>query len=558
MIADYYVDDFNYARFIQSKRNIFITGERGSGKTMALLFNSWKVQQIVSGNGSGAERQITRVGVYVPCNTPLIHRAEYELLDDFRGAVLSEHYFALAIGHALVITLEHVPNVMDGTDDDLLRGEVNGLLGSELPKNLPLFAGIRTYLSRELLETQRAMNKPDDHAFYENTFSFASVVVPLMHILAKEVPRLAGTHFLLLIDDAHILNPSQISCLNSWIAYRDHSLFSFKVATAKGGIRTKITGTGGVILEGHDYTTIDLEAPYLNKGSSFYRLASRLIKKRLERIGVPTKPEEFFPQNESMSLELEKFKEIARKEAAQKYEDSKSVSDYVYKYARAMYFRNLSSKANRPPYSGFETLVFLSTGVVRNLLEPCYWMFDDALSELDSSLQPAGQPAINVIPAEIQARVILRLSERVWGWLENDIARDIEDCNLEDGKRAFQLLDALAGYYRERLLRHKSEPRALSFTISERNSPVLDNLLRIVEILRKAQLIYIRRGPAKDKGRREEYFIPNRILWPIRGLDPIGQHARVSIRASALWDAAESGVLPLEDMIRGPELWDED
>ena len=45
MIADYYIDDFNYSRFIQSKRNIFLVGERGSGKTMALLFNSWRIQK---------------------------------------------------------------------------------------------------------------------------------------------------------------------------------------------------------------------------------------------------------------------------------------------------------------------------------------------------------------------------------------------------------------------------------------------------------------------------------------------------------------------------------
>ena len=62
MVADYYVDDFNYARFIQSKRNIFITGERGSGKTMALLFNSWKVQQIASEKNGGSQRPVSRSG----------------------------------------------------------------------------------------------------------------------------------------------------------------------------------------------------------------------------------------------------------------------------------------------------------------------------------------------------------------------------------------------------------------------------------------------------------------------------------------------------------------
>ena len=32
-IAAYYIDDFNYSRFIQSKRNVFIVGERGSGSS---------------------------------------------------------------------------------------------------------------------------------------------------------------------------------------------------------------------------------------------------------------------------------------------------------------------------------------------------------------------------------------------------------------------------------------------------------------------------------------------------------------------------------------------
>ena len=45
-IADYYIDDFNYSRFIQSKRNVFIVGERGSGKTMALLYNQWPLQKL--------------------------------------------------------------------------------------------------------------------------------------------------------------------------------------------------------------------------------------------------------------------------------------------------------------------------------------------------------------------------------------------------------------------------------------------------------------------------------------------------------------------------------
>jgi hypothetical protein len=34
------------------------------------------------------------------------------------------------------------------------------------------------------------------------------------------------------------------------------------------------------------------------------------------------------------------------------------------------------------------------------------------------------------------------------------------------------------------------------------------------------------------------YFVPNRMLWPARGLDPQGQHARVSLKAKDVYAAA--------------------
>ena len=56
--------------------------------------------------------------------------------------------------------------------------------------------------------------------------------------------------------------------------------------------------------------------------------------------------------------------------------------DYVYRQKWAEFIRSRSPRANRPLYSGFGTLMFLSTGVIRNLLEPCFWMWDAAISEM--------------------------------------------------------------------------------------------------------------------------------------------------------------------------------
>ena len=550
MIVDYYIDDFNYSRFIQSKRNIFLVGERGSGKTMALLFNRWRIQKLLAKKRE-KEPSLSTIGVYIPCNTMLIYKTEYQLLDnDLQESVLSEHFLVLSIAHGLAETLSEIPDILKDADESLLRNEANFVLGGELPKDTSFFDAVKQFLQHELLITQRMINSEKREMFYENAFSFASVFVPILNMCANKIPQLKDSHFLLLLDDAHALNEHQIRALNSWIAYRDHSLFSFKVAVAKIGTQTKVTSSGGSILEGHDYTEIDLEASLQNKKTDFYKLAERLIKRRLEKISISTTPKEFFPMNTNMENDLKMSEQAVRENALRRFRDadnkSKAVSDYVYKHKRAHYFKNRSPKANRPPYSGFETLVFLSTGVVRNLLEPCYWMYDNAISEAREIGGKEGTETISNIPANIQAEVIQRLSERKWKWMKDSIAHDIENCSTEDGRRAFQLLDALAIHFRHRLLHHKSEPCALSFTISKPEQNIMVKLNHLIEILRKAQLLYIRSGPAKDEGKREPYYVPNKILWPDRGLDPHGQHARVSIPAAVLWQASESGEIALK------------
>lgn len=550
MIVDYYIDDFNYSRFIQSKRNIFLVGERGSGKTMALLYNSWRLQKLLA-EKKNESPSLSTIGVYIPCNTPLTHKTEYQLLEDFLASVLSEHFLVLSIAYGLADTLSEIPDILDEADEQWLRDEVSFVLGADLPEEAGFFEALKRFLHKELLDTQRTINSRKRDAFYDNTFSFASVFVPLLNMCSKKIPRLLGSHFLLLLDDAQTLNTHQIRALNSWIAYRDHSLFSFKVAVAKVGGQTKITSSGGSILEGHDYTKIDLEASYQNKNSDFYHLANNLISRRLKNISVSATPEEFFPTSPDMEKDLKEAEEIVQKEAIDKFgqckEEAKAVTDYIYKYKRAHYFKHRSSKANRPPYSGFETLVFLSTGIVRNLLEPCFWMFDKAVSEANEAGDEVDFKSISSIKPSIQTDIILRLSQRKWDWLKDEVVQDIEGCSTENGQRAHRLLDALAQHFRYRLLNHQSEPCALSFTISGQDQDVMSRLNQIIEILRKAQLLFIRSGPAKDEGQRETYYMPNKILWPIRGLDPHGQHARVSIPAGVLWEAAERGKIAVDN-----------
>ena len=550
VIVDYYIDDFNYSRFIQSTRNVFLIGERGSGKTMTLLYNKWDLQKLRAAR-AGRTLDLSTIGVYVPCNTPLTHKPEYQLLGEFLGSVLAEHILVLAVAYGLADTLDRVENLLEGVDVAALFDETDFLLGVDLPRTTSFFNSVRLFVHSEVRKTQLALNSKDHEAFYDNTYSFISMLSPMFDLWSRNIPNLAETHFSIMIDDAHSLSDFQMRALNSWIAYRDHSRFSFKVAVAKSRSVGKLTSSGGEILEGHDYTTVDLEASLHNRHTEFYALAERIIARRLQKAGVDVSPVDFFPTSESMARDLERSKEEVRARASEQFspENVKGIADYVYKQARAHYFRSRSPKANRPPYSGFQTLVFLSTGVIRNLLEPCFWMFDRVVSSMEDG--SAGH--VVSIPSDVQSDVIRTRSERLWTWLREEIAQDIEGCSTEDGKRAYQMLDALADLFRERLLRHDSEPSATSFTLSSAKSQNGDALERLLGILMRAQLIYVRDGPAKERGTRERYYVPNRMLWPVRGLDPHGQHARVSIPIDDLWAGAEKGRLPTRKLLQNEE-----
>ena len=555
-IVEYYVDDFNYSRFIQSKRNVFLFGERGSGKTMAFLYNSHAIQELVQPIPSSSVA--ATLGIYVPCNTHLMHKPEYQLLDDeILAQVISEHYLVLAMTYYVADALGGIANVLENADIEDLYAELNYVLGDSLPRASNPLRSVTMFVRRELLETQRTLNRPEADAYHYSTFSFGSMFVPFLTACNEKIPYLANRHFLLMLDDAQELNDFQIRTLNSWVSYRDHSLFSFKVAVAGSDDYSLMTASGGTLLEGHDYTRVDLEARFKNRHSDFYKFARELVTKRLRRIGVEVSPERFFPVNDTMSKSLEDCRRLVEKEAIASGLEGKALGDHVYKYGRVRYFRDRGPRANRPPYSGFETLVFLSTGVVRNLLEPCFWMYDSSKSELESLGAAEEKLAIEAVAPPIQTKEILKLSERRWDWLEHGIARDIEGCSTDDGTKVHRLLDALAVLFRERLLSHRSEPSALSFTISGRDPKVMEELNGLIAILRKGQLLYLRSGPAKDRGRRELYYEPNRMLWPARALDPHGQHARVSISANELLSASKTGRLRDGDDASAPLLWEE-
>ena len=486
-----------------------------------------------------------RIGIYVPCKTMLMQKKEQDLIEEPQYAsILSEHFLTMSVLYHLVDQLSTIPHIIENADDRKMREEVAFSLGLDLPEGTPFLDAIRQAVNKEVRDVQVALHSSSDYDAFPVTRTFGTSVLPLFEIL-RRLPVVNGGHFMIMIDDIHDLNDAQVRVVNSWMAYRDRSMFSIKTASARVGQPHFKTSIGGTVLDGHDFIEIDLEQPYQNEDSNFAKLATKIVSRRLQEVDIESSPYEFFPVNDNFHAELQECRRQVRERAQKLYPQGpeKTVNDYVYRFTRAEWFRQRSSHANLPAYSGFQTLVYLSTGVIRNLLEPCYWMYDDAMSAATE------RGSIAVIDPKLQRDKIIDRSKKLWQRLES-IDRFIEGCSRADARKLHSLFDQLAALFLQRLHEHHSEPCAISFTISAMSEADEKVLHPLLEIARAAQVLYVRTGPSKERGKREKYYVPNRMLWPARGLDPHGQHARVSIKAGHLRSALEGEAIPIN--LSGP------
>lgn len=535
-IINYYIEDYNYSRFIRSTKNIFLIGERGSGKTMTLLYNSFRIQYKLR-KSMKEPIDYEKIGVHIPCNTPLFHKKEYKLLNnEYQRFIICEHFLVLSILYAVAETISVSKELIEATEpyrEDFL-GELTYIWDADFnPGASNFYEAIKQYANKETIDTQKHINRYDSDSFYAGALSFSSTILPFLNILRRIEP-LKNSHFMIMIDDAHDMNRYQIMTLNSWISFRDHSVFSFKVATAKIGRPLRTTSTEGSILEGHDFLTVDMEQELQNRESRFSKWAKEIVVRRLKKVGIQMGPEDFFPPNKEQAKQLEEYKEKARILAEQKYgTNQKSITDYIYKYHRAMYFRERSGKANKPPYAGFETIIDCSTGIIRNLLDPCYWMFDNVVKEAPDK--------ITEIPPAVQNQVLSSRSQRLWDDLQDGLDTRIPNCSTKQAEQIHHMFDNLMILFSKRLNADISEPRAIVFSISasdEVSQDQLDELKELLEISMKAQYMYMRKSSGKEKGTQVTLYVPNRMLFPARGLDVHGQFSHVSIKAGDLCNAA--------------------
>lgn len=525
----FYIKDNIYTRFLESTRNILLIGVRGSGKTSTLMYYSYPVQLV---NEEIQDKQKI-IGIHIPCKNPLFEKKEYLLYEkETKKYIVIEHFLCIniisSICDTFIQTIESL-NIDEKIEKEFLDN-ISFILDTEFKIGNNIFDKIKLFVNRESISSQRKLISEDFESFIDFSFSFNNTIIPILEQL-KRIPILQNSHFSLFFDDIQDLSQMHKELINSWISYRDNKLFSFKIATAD--IKPfYLTSNGGVILEGHDFVKIDLTKELFNKDSEFSSFAKDVINKRLKIAGIESSIEDFFPVHETFSENLKKGKEKAYELANIKFPNptGTQISDYVIKYGRAIAFRR-EAKANLPKYSGFDTLVDISTGVIRNLLTPVFYMYEKEVSNSDNGI-------VKYISPSTQSEIIKALSDNYWEKIRN-IDSEIENCTIEFAKAINNFFDQLMIYLKKRLNDEKiSEPRALNFIISQSNENLDERILPIIDVCLRSTLLYKRTVNHKATGRKLNLYVPNRLLLPTHGLDPHGQYSHFPITAKTFIDAA--------------------
>lgn len=522
-----FVDVFKDYYQVLNPGNTFINGPRGSGKSMMFRIMKPDCQML---KYKKKLNEIDFYSIHVPIKDTSLNITELKILEDKHGAgFLNEHYLVIYF----VISIFDSLNKEDYSDikieADTLKefqtyfynllkktGYESSEKISEKKTASDLFAEIRdvcldiqsdfiiNYLSRLICgDSKLPYNGP--LCLYQN-FLF-----PLLKRV-NEFSFLPNSPIYLLIDDADELNLIQTKILNSWVSYRSTSVVCFKISTQLRYL-TYFTTRDTKIDSPHDYFEISLNQIYTSEQRErYFSNVKEIVEKRLDVIsGIKVKAEDFFPENKNQALEIKAIEEKLRAEKFEETGDKGKAYDYAYRNSRPNYMTSMSNQYTYS-YAGFEQLVHLSSGIIRNFLDLSAKMYTSAYNVKGANVE--------LIDVGIQNDEIKKYSINL---LSNEFEKLIDDKHLSPDqlnrhKKLRNLIESVGKAFRVILESNSSERRKFSFYFDNEISDDLRSVLKLGVVY--GYFHFATLGSKSGLGRSKLYVL-NRMLAPYFRLDPL-------------------------------------
>ncbi|WP_445354496.1 hypothetical protein ACJJI5_15010 [Microbulbifer sp. EKSA008] len=559
-VAKYFVDTHTDFKKILEPGNSFINGARGTGKSMLLR----SLEMTVAAERANLESigGLEYVGIHVPLRKEDFGITELSSMIGFEGSSIGEHLLTMSITYHLIRNLIESKDKLDLTKVDTFAGnfielyEICGGATSKLDCSLKpedklhsLQVVCERSSSQIRQHAKRASINNDTPAYNGALCGLRDFFLPLIEE-SKYIGYIPNKPFFIMLDDADNLPKSMQRIINSWISMRIYPKICLKVSTQLA-YATYRTLDNRRIESPHDYNTIDVGSVYTNRADRYSQRVEEIVQKRLDLAGIAVSPRDFFPVNMKQRKRLEEIKEEIRLRFHQTRENpgrkgSTRASDEVTRYAVPQLMRELhgSKSSHTFSYAGYDSLVNLSSGIIRWFLEPAAQMFDEVTSASNSSIAE--------IPVSIQDRVIERWSKEFADELvlpecddEFDIVANTEDASLHQIHssdllyKLHNLVSALGLFFRNRILdENASEQRAFSVVVRQDIPKQLQEVLSL-----GIRLGYLQRSDNSAKEinatRRPRYILARR-LGPNFKLDISGYAAHLSVTAGQLEMAIQS------------------
>ncbi len=540
-IAKLFIDVFSDFPKLLDPEHTFLHGTRGTGKSMMLRYLEPHVQ--IAANKVTKARELNHYAVHMP-----IKRANYSLseLERLEGApywLLSEHILTIHAVIHILDSLISLPNSDEESEDadgenwdkfcaDFIKlTETAGCTSNPSAEgNQNPFIYLREIFEREHQETLRYLRKltfgkalfPYESAL----FGYIDFLLPFIQLVIKLNITPDGPVFLML-DDADNLPERMQKVVNSWVSYRTTDRLCLKISTQQR-YKTWRTIQGTLIESPHDYSEIDINTVYTSK--NYYPQIKKIVEKRLDVHGFSnTSATDFFPEN----LDQEKALALIADRIKIKWKEDQGVSsrqqDDVTRYKVSEYMKELAKtkKTNTFSYSGFKSMVDISSGIVRFFLEPASRMY----SEVITTNQYEHEKVEN-IPHQIQDKILTDWSKEFMlnhfyglkrteeGIIETFKSRTSKSDCLRN------LITSFGNLFQKKLLSDDTERRFISF-MPTRN--VNKETQEILDLAVEWGYLYRSSTGRKEGIGRNILYVFNRRLVPYFKLDPSGYVAYMSV-----------------------------
>ena len=486
------------------------------------------------------------IGIYCRLEQGVFDKADLDFVDnDSSRERLFEHRLVLHCISSTIATLQVLLTYRPIHAENLrrIKSRLGAILSEPEVQNCQDWREMLTFANdtiniRVLEEDIYLSSLSDKDAPSFNPYlTLSGQFIPFLELL-KEILVLKCPFFLLL-DDFDVLRPSQQICIFRTASARKHNLICFKYGIMTLGKKVGLSGSGRTYREGSDYNRVSFDWTRKGWQNNYKRVCELITEARIRDKGWPDRPFrtfiDFWTHGEKVRQIVKRLMQTEYKKLPTRNKP-KTFTNFWTKYGNAKYFQHL--RKNHIPYrnAGYQDIIDVSSGIIRQYLEMCKEIVTKASAQgwTPTSASPISPEIQNDEMRKYSQNMIHELCQTA-GTTDALLFGDITITS----RQMVTLIESLCDLFYHRLHSGGREPEI--FTIAIRGPLETNQHAKLLlDVAVRESILQLRDDPYPPKtagGPPLPTYMLNRRLLPRRDRSPRMQ-GRIEMGAPDIADAA--------------------